>query len=76
MMKGEAPQLAAINVPTGVRWAEYDPLFPFSWTDRLAATFSNLDLALFPGVGHFPHREDPNRAAAEIAAFFKRIGWS
>jgi pimeloyl-ACP methyl ester carboxylesterase len=27
-------------------------------------------------VGHFPHREDPNRAAAEIAAFFKRIGWS
>jgi pimeloyl-ACP methyl ester carboxylesterase len=51
-------------------------LFPFSWTDRLAATFSNLDLALFPGVGHFPHREDPNRAAAEIAAFFKRIGWS
>src|SRR5258706_226709 len=76
MMKGEAPQLAPIDVPTCVRWAEHDPLFPFSWTDRLGATFSRLDLALFPGVGHFPHREDPDRAAAEIAAFFKHIGWS
>jgi pimeloyl-ACP methyl ester carboxylesterase len=26
------------------------------------------------GVGHFPHREDPDRAAAEIAGFFERIG--
>ena len=31
-------------------------LFPFAWTDRLGETFTNLDLALFPGVGHFPHR--------------------
>jgi pimeloyl-ACP methyl ester carboxylesterase len=31
---------------------------------------------MFPDVGHFPHREDPDRAAAEIAAFFQRIGWS
>jgi pimeloyl-ACP methyl ester carboxylesterase len=76
MMKGEAPQLAPIHAPTCVRWAEHDPLFPFSWTDRLAETFSSLDLALFPGVGHFPHRENPDRAAAEIAAFFKRVGWS
>jgi pimeloyl-ACP methyl ester carboxylesterase len=31
---------------------------------------------MFTDVGHFPHREDPDRAAAEIAAFFARIGWS
>lgn len=76
MMKGEAPQPAPIELPTCIRWAEHDPLFPYAWTDRLTESFSNLDLALFPGVGHFPHREDPDRAAAEIAAFFKRIGWS
>jgi pimeloyl-ACP methyl ester carboxylesterase len=76
MMKGEAPQLAPIAVPTCIRWAEHDPLFPYAWTDRLGATFANLDLALFPGVGHFPHREDPDRAAAEIGAFFRRVGWS
>ena len=74
MMKGEAPSLPPIDLPTCVRWAEHDPLFPFSWTDRLGETFSQLDLARFPDVGHFPHREDPDRAAAEIAAFFARIG--
>ena len=75
MMKGEAPQLAPIDVPTCIRWAEHDPLFPYAWTDRLNETFSDLDLARFPGVGHFPHREDPDRATAEIAAFFTRIGY-
>ena len=70
MMKGEAPLLPPIKVPTCVRWAEHDPLFPYEWTDKLGETFANLDLAVFPGVGHFPHREDPDRAAKEIANFF------
>jgi pimeloyl-ACP methyl ester carboxylesterase len=74
MMKGNAPVLQPITVPTCVRWAEHDPLFPYAWTDRLGEAFADLDLALFPGVGHFPHREDPDHAAAEIADFFKRIG--
>ena len=75
MMKGEAPSQPLITVPTCVRWAEHDPLFPYAWTDRLGDTFADLDLAMFPGVGHFAHREDPDRAAAEIAAFFDRLGW-
>ena len=74
IIKGEAPRLPLITVPCCVRWAEHDPLFPYSWTDRLGETFADLDLAPFSGVGHFPHREDPDRAAAEIAAFFSRIG--
>jgi pimeloyl-ACP methyl ester carboxylesterase len=76
MMKGEALSLPPITVPTCVRWAEYDPLFPYEWTDRLGETFSNLDLAMFSDVGHFPHREEPDRAAREIAGFFSRLGWS
>jgi pimeloyl-ACP methyl ester carboxylesterase len=76
MLKGEAPQLAPIDVPTCVRWAEHDPLFPYAWTDRLGETFPDLDLAMFGDVGHFAHREDPDRAASEIAAFFTRIGWA
>ncbi|WP_448040451.1 alpha/beta fold hydrolase [Bradyrhizobium liaoningense] len=76
MMKGEAVPLPPIDVPTCVRWAEHDPLFPYAWTDRLGETFTELDLAMFPDVGHFPHREDPDRAASEIAGFFQRVGWS
>ncbi len=75
MMLSAAPALPPIGVPTCVRWAEHDPLFPYAWTDRLRETFSDLDLGLFPGVGHFPHREDPDRAASEIARFFDRIDW-
>jgi pimeloyl-ACP methyl ester carboxylesterase len=75
MMKGQAPALPPITPPTCVRWTEHDPLFPYLWTDRLGETFADLDLAPFPNVGHFPHREDPDRAAAEIAAFFGRLGW-
>jgi pimeloyl-ACP methyl ester carboxylesterase len=75
MIKGQAPTLPPITVPTCVRWAEHDPLFPYEWTDRLGETFIDLDLAPFPDVGHFPHRENPDRAATEIAAFFARHGW-
>ncbi|HEX3501452.1 MAG TPA: alpha/beta fold hydrolase, partial [Stellaceae bacterium] len=46
MIKGEAPALPPITVPTGVRWAQHDPLFPYAWTDRLGETFTDLDLAL------------------------------
>jgi pimeloyl-ACP methyl ester carboxylesterase len=75
MMQGEAPRLPPIDVPTCVRWAEHDPLFPYAWTDRMGETFTRLDLKMFDGVGHFPHREDPARAAEEIAGFFARVGW-
>ena len=74
MMQGDASKLAPIDVPTCVRWAQHDPLFPYAWTDRLGETFSNLDLAMFSDVGHFPHREDPDRAASEIGAFFGKPG--
>jgi pimeloyl-ACP methyl ester carboxylesterase len=75
MMRGDAPVMAPIRVPACVRWAEHDPLFPYAWTDRLGETFADLDLAPFPGVGHFPHRENPARAADEIAGFFQRLEW-
>jgi pimeloyl-ACP methyl ester carboxylesterase len=75
IMKGEAPPLPKISVKTCVRWGKHDPILLSQWTDKLGETFSDLDLALFPDVGHFPHREDPDRAAAEIAGFFQRIGW-
>lgn len=74
MATGTAPSLPPITVPTCVRWAEHDPLFPFAWTDRLGETFADLDLAMFPGVGHFPHREDVEGTCREITGFFERIG--
>jgi pimeloyl-ACP methyl ester carboxylesterase len=76
MMKGQAPALPPIEVPACVRWAEHDPVLPYAWSDRLQETFANLDFAMFPDVGHFPHREDPDRAAAEISGYFKGLDWT
>ena len=75
MMSGDAPALPPISIPTCVRWAELDPIFPSAWTDRLGETFINLDLEILPGVGHFPHRENPDLAAMEIARFFQCVGY-
>jgi hypothetical protein len=61
-----------------VRWPEHDPLLDYGWIDRLPEFFADLDLALFEGVGHYPHRELPDRAAMEIAGFFSSLeknGW-
>jgi pimeloyl-ACP methyl ester carboxylesterase len=73
MMQGEVPTLPPIATPTCARWPEHDPLLPYSWTDRLTESFADLDLAPFAGVGHFPHREDPDRTAREVDGFFSRI---
>lgn len=70
MMQGRAPTLPPIAIPACVRWAAHDPIFPAAWADNLGETFADLDLAIMDGVGHFPHREAPDRAAAAIARFF------
>ena len=71
MLRGEASALPPIAVPTCVRWGEKDPILRVEWTDRLGETFTDLDAVPFSGAGHFPHREDPDRAAEEIDRFFR-----
>lgn len=70
VVRGEAPALPAITVPTLVRWGALDPILRVAWADRLGEHFADLDFAPFEGVGHFPHREAPDAAAATVADFF------
>ncbi len=68
---GEKP--VPISAPTCVRWTEGDRALPLAWSDRLPDFFTDLDFASFAEAGHFPHHEQPDRAAAEIAGFFSRL---
>ncbi|MDB5402008.1 MAG: alpha/beta hydrolase [Rhodopila sp.] len=71
---GESPPPPQpIALPTCVRWTECDPTLPVAWADRLGEFFPDVDFAPFPDAGHFPHHEQPDRAAEEIAAFFVRL---
>lgn len=70
-IRGDVSALPRIGVPACVRWGD-SAVLPATWGGTLGEVFENLDFAPFPGVGHFPHREDPDRAAGAIAAFFDR----
>ncbi len=54
-----------------MRWGELDPVLLYAWSDKLGEVFTNLDLAPFEGVGHFPHREAPDRASEMIGALLR-----
>jgi pimeloyl-ACP methyl ester carboxylesterase len=43
-----------------------DPLFPRSWSDRLAEFFSHAELRAVDGAGHFMPLEAPSAFAAAI----------
>jgi pimeloyl-ACP methyl ester carboxylesterase len=68
--KAVPPPATPITIPTRILWPERDAVFPTAWMDRLPEFFTELDASIFAGVGHFPHQEAPDRAAAEIAKFF------
>ena len=63
-----------IGVPTRVLWGAGDPVLKAEWSDRMGEFFSDLDLTIAEGVGHFVHYENPDLANAEIARFFEGLG--
>lgn len=72
-IKGEAPVLSPIDVPTRVFWGERDPVLKAEWLDRLPEFFLNVEASVADGLGHFVHYEDPRRAAGEITRFFQAL---
>jgi pimeloyl-ACP methyl ester carboxylesterase len=66
--------LDSIAVPALVMWGSEDPLVDPSaaavWTEGLP----DATLIVYPGVGHMPMVEIPDRSAADYAAFLKRVG--
>jgi pimeloyl-ACP methyl ester carboxylesterase len=55
-----------IHTRTTVLWPEHDPLFPQAWSDVLDQWFSDVDVRLLDGVGHFVPLEAPREFADAI----------
>jgi pimeloyl-ACP methyl ester carboxylesterase len=55
--------------PMAIFWGEDDPLIPIAHGVEAAALLENVELTRFPGVGHFPHRQDPDRYVQVLEAF-------
>jgi pimeloyl-ACP methyl ester carboxylesterase len=54
-----------VTVPTVMLWGEHD-LFPVAWSDRLDDWFTEVELRVLPGCGHFLPLEAPAAVAAAI----------
>jgi pimeloyl-ACP methyl ester carboxylesterase len=55
-----------VTVPTTMLWGKRDPLFPTAWADRIDEWFTDIELRLIPGAGHFLPLEAPEDFASAI----------
>jgi len=55
--------------PIAILWGEADPLIPIAHGINAASLLEGVTLTRFPGVGHFPHRQEPARYVQALEAF-------
>jgi pimeloyl-ACP methyl ester carboxylesterase len=58
-----------IQARTLILWGDKDPILPFPWSDNLGQAFADHTLKKIEGVGHFMHREAPERINKEVIDF-------
>ena len=69
LLQGTAERLAQIAAPTLVVHGDYDPLIPYPNGQYLAEHIKGARLITFPGVGHIPMIESPERFNREVIEF-------
>jgi len=59
----------AADLPTLIVWGARDPIIPVEHAHHARAAIPGSRLAVFEDVGHFPHREAPERFATTVGDF-------
>ena len=59
----------AEDLPTLLVWSDRDSVIPLTHAHATQEHLPTSRLVVIPGGGHEPHRRDPERFAAEVAAF-------
>lgn len=60
-------RLGQMKVPTLILWGAEDKLIPLSAGQWFAKTISGAKLIVYPGIGHIPMEETPDKSAADVA---------
>jgi len=66
-----ADDLPALRVPTLIVWKRHDPYFPLALARRAAALMPAARLAVLPGFGHAPHKEDSEAFSRLLLEFLE-----
>jgi non-heme chloroperoxidase len=61
--------LASVEAPALLVWGDRDALVTRAEQDRLVETIPQARLAVYEGTGHAVHWDEPQRFAAQLAAF-------
>jgi pimeloyl-ACP methyl ester carboxylesterase len=69
-----ADTFKAIHTPTLVMHGEADTVIPVVAGKGLASAIPGARLILYPGVGHVPMEQIPDRSAADLRAFMEALG--
>ena len=59
----------AAPMPTLIVWGERDSIIPVAHAHKVHEAMANSQLRTMPGVGHFPHAEEPARFVEILEAF-------
>lgn len=68
----EVAQIGEIKVRTLILWGAEDKLIPVSGADWFAARIAGSVKIVYPGIGHIPMEEAPDRSAADLDAFLSK----
>jgi non-heme chloroperoxidase len=72
-MADHTGELPKIRAPALIIWGDRDEFFSRREQDALKAAIAGSQLVVYPGAGHAPHGEHPERLAADLAAFAERV---
>lgn len=64
-----APDLSAIHVPTLILFGQEDRVIPPADGEKFRRAIPGATLILYPGVGHLPMEQIPERSAADLKAW-------
>lgn len=65
--------MAEISVPTLLMWGEEDGLVPLAAGEWFDAHVPDSALIAYPGIGHIPMEEAPDRSAADLRAWLQTV---
>lgn len=66
-------QIATIRTPVLILWGDDDRVFPVQSAQWFSATIPGAKVVTYPDIGHMPMEENPDRSAADVAAWLNNI---
>jgi len=68
----DVSKVDTIKTPTLILWGTEDKLIPVSGADWFAQRIKESTKVVYPGIGHIPMEETPDRSAADLDAFLSK----